>query len=108
MAKKATKIEVEYRTQRIARMMAQGATRSDVQQYAAAEWGLSVRVIDKYIARAREAIKADWSQERDTFVATLLSQLNHVHKKGLETNQLNAVLGAINTAAKLTQLIDGK
>lgn len=106
MSKRCTKAEKEYRTHRFARMMAQGATRSDMQQYAAAEWDLSVRVIDGYIARAREVIKQDWAQERETFVATLLSQLNHVQKKGLETNQLNAVLGAINTAARLTKVME--
>lgn len=103
---RCTKAEFDYRCHRVARMMAQGATRSDVTQYAASEWGKKQRAVDVYIARAREILKEDWAQEREDYVATLLTQLNYVHKKGLETNQLAVVLGALNTAAKLAKVLE--
>ena len=103
---RCTAAEKIFRANRVARMIANGATRSDIVHYAAQEWGLSKRQADDYIALAREVLKEDWNMDRQAYLATLLSQLNIVHKKALETNQLNCVVGAINTAARLTDMID--
>ena len=40
MGRKATKAEAEYRrVNRIARLLSNGATRSEIKQYCASEWG---------------------------------------------------------------------
>ena len=53
---KSTKIEVDMRVNRVARLLANGAVRSEIVQYAANEWGVADRQTDNYIARARELI----------------------------------------------------
>ena len=103
---RCTAAEREFRANRFARMIANGATRSDLTQYGAAEWGLKQRQVDEYIQKARDCLQADWNIDRQAYLATLLAQLNVVHKKALEAGQYSNVVGAINTAARLTQLLD--
>ena len=52
-ASNSTKAKVEMRVNRIARLLANGATRSECVQYGSNEWGIGARQIDKYIHRAR-------------------------------------------------------
>jgi hypothetical protein len=102
--RKSTAAEKDYRTNRVARLLSNGAVRSEVLQYAAAEWGVSVRTADSYIAAAREVLKADWDIDRRTFTAELLSQLASLQKEARKSNQPHVALGCINTAAKIAQL----
>ena len=103
---RCTAAEKIFRANRVARMIANGATRSDIIQYAEHEWGLSKRQADDYCRLARECLMEDWNMDRKAYLATLLSQLNIVHKKALEGGQYSNVIGAINTAARLTEMID--
>ena len=57
---------------------------------------------DKYIARAREQIREDYSVERADFLATRLATLDKVAQKAMKTEQLNNVIGAIRLQADLT------
>jgi len=50
-------------------------------------------------------MKADWDMERPQMVANLLSQAATLQMEAREKGQLHIALGAINTAAKLTQII---
>lgn len=107
MAKKSTKVEVEYRTNRVARLLSNGAVRSEVVQYASNEWGVSARTADDYIARAREVLKADWDIDRRTFTAELLSQLASLQKEARKNgNQSHVALGCINTMAKIAHILE--
>lgn len=103
---RCTAAEKNFRANRVAQMIARGASRSDIVQYAAQEWGLSKRQADTYIKFARDTLMEDWNIDRHAYLATLLAQLNIVHKKSIEQGCLNVTLGAINTAAKLVQLLD--
>ena len=105
MAKKSTKIEVDMRVNRVARLLASGAVRSDICQYAAKEWDCSERQTDRYIAAARDLIRADWESDRLTFTAEILAQLASLQKEARKTNNLNAALGCIKTAAQITQIL---
>lgn len=104
--RRCTKAEQEFRCAKFSRLIANGATRQDLLAIAAQEWGLSKRQADEYIRRAHEYLQADWNLDRQAFAAVLLSQLNVIHKKANETNQLNVTLGAINTAARIAKLLD--
>lgn len=103
---RCTAAEKQYRTMRFARMIANGATRSDLLQYGAQEWGLSVRMVDEYRSSAMKELQADWNLDRQAYAAVLLSQLNIVHKKSMEGGNLAVTLGCINTAAKIAKLFD--
>ena len=59
MGKKSTKIEMDMRINRVACLLANGAVRSEILQYAAKEWEASERTADTYIARARDILRAD-------------------------------------------------
>ena len=105
--RKSTKAEVDYRVNRVARLLSNGAVRSEVAQYAAAEWGVSLRQADEYIARAREILKADWDIDRRTFTAELLSQLASLQKEARKNgNQAHVALGCINTMAKIAHILE--
>jgi hypothetical protein len=103
---RCTAAEKQFRTMRFARMIANGATRSDLLQYGAQEWGLSSRMVDEYRAFAMKELEADWNLDRQAYAAVLLSQLNIVHKKSMEGGNLAVTLGCINTAAKIAKLFD--
>jgi hypothetical protein len=101
---KGTAVDVELRINAIVKLLANGASRSDVLQYAANTWGLKARQTDDYMARARERLKQDWDINRQSYVAQLMAQLSVVHKKALGNGQLSVALGCINTAARLANI----
>jgi hypothetical protein len=105
MGRKSTAAEKDYRVNRVARLLSNGAVRSEISQYAASEWGCSLRQADRYIAEAREILKADWDIDRRTFTAELLSQLASLQKEARKGNQPHVALGCINTAARIAQLL---
>jgi hypothetical protein len=105
MGRKSTAAEKDYRVNRVARLLSNGAVRSEICEYARKEWGVSVGTADRYIAGAREVLKADWDIDRRTFTAELLSQLASLQKEARKGNQPHVALGCINTAARIAQLL---
>lgn len=105
MAKKSTKVEIDMRVNRVCRLLANGAVRSEIVQYAATEWGVSERQTDEYMARAREILKQDWEIDRRTFTAEILAQLASLQKEARKQGNISCALGCINTAAKITQVL---
>lgn len=103
--KRSTAAEKGFRVNRVARMLANAAVRSEIIQYAAEKWGVSERTADEYIRAAREVLSKDWEIDRRVFTAELLSQLASLQKEARKTNQPNIALGCINSAARLAQLI---
>ena len=103
-AKNTTKAETELRVAEFVRIVANGGRRSDCMRYAADQWGVSERTIDKYLALARDQIRADWDLERPQMVADLLSQCATLQQEARAKGHYHIALGAINTAAKLAQL----
>jgi len=104
--KRATKAVMEYRIQKVARMMGQGATQADICQYANQEWGLS-RSSGKALWReAMTEVKEQWSIDRDEFAALILQQVNALLKKTNERQNDSVTLGCLNTAAKIAKLFD--
>lgn len=97
--------EVEQRINRVARLIANGGRRSDVLQMCAERWGLKDRQADLYLERARKKLKADYDMDRPQMLADLLAQLSTIQMEARRSGNLNIALGAVNTAAKLTQLV---
>ena len=106
MARKSTAAEKEYRINRVARLLSNGAVRSEVLQYAASEWGVKTRTADDYIAAARDVLKADWDIDRRTFTAELMSQLASLQKECRKNNMSAVALGCINTMAKIAHILE--
>ena len=107
MARKSTRAEKEYRINRVARLLSNGAVRSEVLEYASREWGVSRATADNYMAAAREVLKADWDIDRRTFTAELMSQLASLQKECRKNgNQAHVALGCINTMAKIAHILE--
>jgi len=103
-APRGPKQETLERAERFARIIASGGRRSDCIRYARENWGVGERSCDKYLAMARDKLKADWDIERPQMVADLLSQCSTLQMEARRAGQYHIALGAINTAAKLAQL----
>lgn len=105
MAKKSNNAEIQLRVNRVARLLANGAVRSEVIQYCSKEWGVGDRQADNYVKKARKILAEDFEIDRRTFTAELLSQLASLQKEARKTGQGHIALGCINAAARLAQLI---
>ena len=104
--KKATRAVTQYRIEKSARMMAQGASQADIVAYAGQEWGLSRSQGRRIWREAMTEVKEMWSIDRDEFAALLLQQLNDLHKKTSGRQNDSVTLGCINSAAKIARLFD--
>ena len=105
MGKKGTKAETVIRSQKFARIIANGGRRSDCVRYASENWGVGERTVDKYLNIARAELKRDWDMERPQMVADLLAQCSPLQMKARRAGHYHIALGAINTAAKLAQIV---
>ena len=105
MGKKGTKAETIIRSQKFARIIANGGRRSDCVRYASENWGVGERTVDKYLNIARAELKRDWDMERPQMVADLLAQCSTLQMEARRSGQYHIALGAINTAAKLAHLV---
>lgn len=103
-AKDTTQAETQLRAQRFARIIANGGRRSDCIRYASENWGVGEAACGRYLAMARDQLKADWDIERPQMIADLLSQCSTLQMEARRAGQYHIALGAINTAAKLAQL----
>jgi|TARA_R100001163_G_scaffold10616_1_gene9857 hypothetical protein len=104
MGKKGTQAETIVRSQKFARIIANGGRRSDCVRYASENWGVGERSVDKYLEIARAELKKDWDMERPQMVADLLAQCSTLQMEARRSGQYHIALGAINTAAKLAHL----
>lgn len=102
MGKKATKAEMQFRVDRVARLLINCANRSEIIEYVRNEWGIGRAMADKYIELARQQIREDYALERADFLATRLGTLDKVVKEAIKSNQLNCVVGALRLQADLT------
>ena len=105
MGKKGTQAETIVRSQKFARIIANGGRRSDCVRYASENWGVGERSVDKYLEIAREELKKDWDMERPQMIADLLAQCSTLQMEARRSGQFHIAHGAINTAAKLAHLV---
>ncbi len=97
MAQKGSKAETIIRSQKFARIIANGGRRSDCVRYASENWGVGERACCKYINIAREELKKDWDMERPQMVADLLAQCSTLQMEARKAGHYHIALGAINT-----------
>ena len=101
---KATKGEIEFRVDKVVRMMANGVQRPAILEYGRNEWGLKRAQIDNIIRKAKDAIKESVDEERADFIARKLYQLEDIVLKSAKVNNHSAMIGAIKTQIDLAQV----
>ena len=102
---KITKAEKEIRANKFAEIIANGGRKSDCLKYAKQNWGVSPSTCNAYLIEARDKLKADFDLERPQMVAELLNQCATLQVEAREKGHLHIALGAINTAARLAQIV---
>ena len=70
------------------------------------EWGASERQADRSLARARDIIRADYSDERPDFPGSGLALLNEIIEASIRSKQHSNAIGALKLQAQLTRLLD--
>ena len=107
MGKKATAATAEARVNECYRWISECKTRPDILRLGKDQWGVGENMIDKYIAKARAKIKADWDIDRQEYVAQLSQKLDAVAKASIDCKQHSNAIGALGLQARILG-IDGK
>ena len=103
-APRASKVEKEYRINRLFNLIRNGGTKRDCCQYAEQNWGITEQTADKLLVEVRKRLRQDFELERQQFAAELMQQCASIQMEARRTGNLNAALGAVNTLARLAQL----
>ncbi|ABB35876.1 conserved hypothetical protein [Synechococcus sp. CC9605] len=69
--------------------------------------GVQKRQAEKYLQRAREIIKADYSVELSDFLGTRLALLDEIIEAIIRCKQHSNAVGALKLQAHLTRLLEG-
>ena len=106
MAKKSSKHEVDRRVHEIVKLISSAKTTSYICRFASEEWGVDRRTSERYLARARDIIRADYSIERNEFMASRIALLDKIAERSIESGQHSNAVGAIRLQSELTRLLD--
>ena len=69
--------------------------------------GVDRRTTERYLAKAREIIRADYSVERSDFLGTRLALLDEIIEASIRCKQHSNAVGALKLQAQLTRLLEG-
>ena len=92
MAAKATNAEMQRRVNEVALMLAEGATRPEIVQYASKKWGISERQTDTLIKRANAIFEQESSFVREAEFGKALRRLNTIFAKAMKVQDYRVAL----------------
>ena len=104
---KSDKAEIDRRIHTVVKLLSSAKTSSYVCSYAKDEWGVSQATAERYMKRAREIIKADYSVERSDFLGSRLALLDKIIQASIESKQHSNAVGALKLQAQLTRTLEG-
>jgi len=102
--KKATNAESKFRTDAVYKLLGQGWSRTQIQEFTEQKWGIGRTQTDAYIRKARILLEQDCDLERPAWIAEALQRLRKLEQKAAEKGQINAAIQAIQQQAKLIGL----
>lgn len=103
--KKSTTATVELRTAKVAELLIDGWSRARICEYARNQrWGVSDGQIDRYIASARDRIKAGCSKDTEVKCALAETRLEQLYGKAIEAGDLRLALSVIKEQRALQGL----
>ena len=103
MAGKVTKAESTLRTQEVYGYLSKGFSRAQILQEVSV-WGLSDRMVDNYIAKARELLEEDCDITRQAYLAELLQRLRTYEQAAAKRGQYQVAVNSATQQAKLIGL----
>ena len=106
MGKKSDAAEIDRRIHTVAKLLSSAKTSSYVCRYASEEWGVDKRTAERYLAKAREIIRADYSVDRHDFLGSRLALLDEIIESSIRTKQHSNAVGALKLQAQLTRLLE--
>jgi hypothetical protein len=108
MGKKSDAAEIDRRVHTIVKLLSSAKTSSYVCRYASEEWGVDPRTAHRYLAKAREIIRDDYSVDRSaTSLGSRLALLDEIIEASIRTKQHSNAVGALRLQAQLTRLLEG-
>ena len=107
MGKKSDAAEIDRRIHNVVKLLSSAKTSSYICRYAREEWGVTDSQAGRYLQRAREIIRADYSVDRHDFLGSRLALLDEIIESSIRTKQHSNAVGALKLQAQLTRLLEG-
>ena len=101
---RSTKVEKNFRVDTVYKLLSEGNSRGQIQQFAANQWKVSERQVDVYIAEARDKLLADAEMERPAWVAEALQRLRTYEQAAYKSRQNQVAINAVQAQARLIGL----
>ena len=101
---KPSKAEVDFRIDRVCRMIVSGCLTSEIAAYGEKEWGVSRVTVLRYIRQARAQIKEDMQRDRTEYFAEHIATAHNLLKIAIQQKNVNGAVGVMNHIARLTHL----
>jgi hypothetical protein len=98
---RSTATETKFRVDAVYKLLSEAWSRQQILQFAATEWGVSQRMADEYIARARELLLADAEMQRPAWLAEALGRLRQYEQAAYRRGQCQVALNSVALQAKL-------
>lgn len=90
----------------IGKMLLNGTSLTEMCRYAARRWGVGDREVDRYVAKAREAIKAQTAAELEDWRALHIKRREELFEKCVKAGQHVPALMMLQDEAKLLGLYE--
>ncbi len=98
---RSTATETKFRVDAVYKLLSEAWSRQQILLYAATEWGVSSRMADEYIARARQLLLADAEMQRPAWLAEALARLRNYEQQAARRGQMQTAVNALGMQAKL-------
>ena len=105
MGKRSDRAELDRRIHTVVKLLSSAKITSYVIRYASQEWGVGKATADRYLKEAPEIMRADYSVERNDFLASRLALLDEVIEASIRTIQHSNAVGTLRLQSELTQLM---
>lgn len=101
---KCTDAQMEDRVEKVLSLLMMGRPRSYVVRYAAKEWGIASRTVDKLLAKAKEELKEINKGTREENIEQIMANFWYIYRRAMEKHEYNLALSVLKEVAKVKGL----
>ena len=102
--KRPSNAEIEFRIDRVIRMIVSGCMSREIVNFGVKEWGVSRQAVHRYIERARESIVDEMQRDRTEYFAEHIATCHNLLKIAIKQQNVNGAVGVMNHISRLTHL----